>query len=145
VPTLDNISILALGLLIYLLFIWITVTLLWIYFIKDLTPATLYCPNLNFSFIFCSHKNKGLCFGWYVVILKLIKNFTSFFFILPSCVRLEIIRIQRNFLWGGTSGDGSKIPWVKWSDVCRPKKEGGLRIWKLLIFPWWQSGGGGYL
>jgi hypothetical protein len=52
VPTLDNISIIALGLLIYLLFIWITVTLLWISSIKDLTPSALYYRNLNISFMF---------------------------------------------------------------------------------------------
>ncbi|MCI83551.1 putative ribonuclease H protein, partial [Trifolium medium] len=34
--------------------------------------------------------------------------------------------MQRKFLWGGSSGDKEKIPWVSWKDVCRPKDEGGL-------------------
>jgi hypothetical protein len=36
----------------------------------------------------------------------------------------KIVAIQRNFLWGGASNK-SKIAWVKWVDVCRPKEEGG--------------------
>jgi hypothetical protein len=67
-------------------------------------------------------------------VLSAIPIFYLSFFKLPSCVRLEIISLQRNFLWGGTSGDGSKIPWVKWSDVCRPKKEGGLGVKDLKAF-----------
>ena len=37
------------------------------------------------------------------------------------------MRIQRCFLWGGSKG-ARKIPWVQWSDVCKPKSEGGLGI-----------------
>jgi hypothetical protein len=37
-------------------------------------------------------------------------------------------------LWGGTSGDGGKIPWISWKDVCRPKNEGGLGVKDLKWF-----------
>jgi len=36
----------------------------------------------------------------------------------------EVIRIQRNFLWGG----GRKICWVKWRKVCLPRSKGGLGV-----------------
>jgi hypothetical protein len=39
----------------------------------------------------------------------------------------EIVRIQRNFLWGGLS-KRRKISWVKWTEICKPKKDGGLGI-----------------
>jgi hypothetical protein len=85
-----------------------------------------------------SWRNRYVSLGGRVIlinsVLYAIPIFYLSFFKLPSCVRLEIIQIQRNFLWGGTSGDGSKIPWVKWLDVCRPKKEGGLGIKDLKVF-----------
>ncbi|KAK2360932.1 hypothetical protein QL285_086149 [Trifolium repens] len=46
---------------------------------------------------------------------------------MPTCVWKKIVAIQRNFLWGGSSNK-SKIAWVKWSDLCRPKEDGGLGI-----------------
>jgi hypothetical protein len=45
----------------------------------------------------------------------------------PSKVRKKIIRIQREFLWGGVKG-GKKVSWVKWSVVCKEKKQGGLGV-----------------
>jgi hypothetical protein len=47
---------------------------------------------------------------------------------------MEIVRLQRNFLWGGVSGDKNKISWVSWKDVCRPKEEGGLGVRDLKCF-----------
>jgi hypothetical protein len=37
----------------------------------------------------------------------------------------RIVRIQREFLWGGVGG-GKKISWVKWEEVCQHKSKGGL-------------------
>ncbi|MCH84701.1 putative ribonuclease H protein [Trifolium medium] len=39
----------------------------------------------------------------------------------------EVVRVQRNFLWGGLS-KRRRISWVKWTDICKPKKDGGLGI-----------------
>jgi hypothetical protein len=39
----------------------------------------------------------------------------------------KIIRIQREFLWGGTKG-GRRISWVKWLEVCQPRSKGGLGV-----------------
>lgn len=46
---------------------------------------------------------------------------------MPVKVWREIVRIQREFLWGGVEG-GRKIAWVKWSKVCAPKARGGLGV-----------------
>lgn len=56
-----------------------------------------------------------------------------------------VVRIQREFLWGRTLGD-KKIPWVKWSDVCKPKDKGDLKVKNLALFNlvFWPNGGGGY-
>jgi hypothetical protein len=39
----------------------------------------------------------------------------------------SVVRIQRNFLWGGVKG-GRKMCWVSWSTVCKEKKDGGLGV-----------------
>ena len=49
------------------------------------------------------------------------------FFRIPKKVVNKIVSIQRNFLWGGDNVS-SKIPWVKWDNVCLPKSKGGLGI-----------------
>ncbi|MCI29143.1 ribonuclease H protein, partial [Trifolium medium] len=46
---------------------------------------------------------------------------------MPTIVWKKVVRIQREFLWGGVRG-GRKISWVKWSVVCREKDQGGLGV-----------------
>jgi hypothetical protein len=46
---------------------------------------------------------------------------------MPTKVWKEVVKIQRAFLWGGLSRR-NKVCWVKWDDVCKPKKEAGLGI-----------------
>jgi hypothetical protein len=46
---------------------------------------------------------------------------------MPVCVWKKVVRIQRQFLWGGVRG-GNKINWVKWSVVCKEKCHGGLGV-----------------
>ncbi|XP_058745931.1 uncharacterized protein LOC131618790 [Vicia villosa] len=43
----------------------------------------------------------------------------------------ELIRIQREFLWGG-GVDKVGIAWVGWDEICKSKKEGGLGVRCLL-------------
>lgn len=52
---------------------------------------------------------------------------------LPKSSILDLVRIQRAFLWGGTDSN-TKIPWVSWDDICKPKSEGGLGIRDLECF-----------
>ena len=40
------------------------------------------------------------------------------FFKVPKMVMDKLVRLQRQFLWGG-SKDHNKIAWVKWDTVCR--------------------------
>ncbi|MCI18150.1 RNA-directed DNA polymerase (Reverse transcriptase), partial [Trifolium medium] len=60
---------------------------------------------------------------------------------MPVVVVKKIIRIQREFLWGGVKG-GRKINWVSWKEVCRPRSQGGLGVrdvWKAnlsLLIKW---------
>jgi hypothetical protein len=44
-----------------------------------------------------------------------------------------LVRIQRNFLWGGGSND-TKICWVKWEQICLPTDKGGLGVKNLELF-----------
>ncbi|MCI35538.1 ribonuclease H protein, partial [Trifolium medium] len=46
---------------------------------------------------------------------------------MPAKVWKKVVRIQREFLWGGGRG-GKKISWVRWSVVCQDKKKGGLGV-----------------
>lgn len=39
----------------------------------------------------------------------------------------KIVRIQREFLWGGMEG-GKKINWVSWKVVCQPKEVGHFLV-----------------
>ncbi|GKV30486.1 hypothetical protein SLEP1_g39289 [Rubroshorea leprosula] len=70
-------------------------------------------------------------------------------FLAPNCMVSELIRIQRDFLWGGAELK-RKIPWVSWEMVCRSKEKGGLgvtdlrrRNWALLGKWWFRLGDGG--
>lgn len=42
------------------------------------------------------------------------------------------MKIHRRFLWGGVI-EGSKISWVKWEDVCKPKNLWGLSVCDLRL------------
>ena len=57
--------------------------------------------------------------------LNSILSFYLSYMKMPSSVWKKIVRIQREFLWGGVGG-GRKTNWVGWSLVCKPKKEGGF-------------------
>ncbi|PNX63910.1 ribonuclease H, partial [Trifolium pratense] len=46
---------------------------------------------------------------------------------LPAAVFKKIVRIQREFLWGGVKG-GRKISWVNWKEVCKRRCQGGLGV-----------------
>jgi hypothetical protein len=60
-------------------------------------------------------------------VLNAIPIFYLSFLKLPVKVWKKIVRIQREFLWGGVKG-GKKINWVKWSVVCKAKSSGGLGV-----------------
>jgi hypothetical protein len=51
---------------------------------------------------------------------------------MPKQVLKKVVRIQREFLWGGTRG-GRKINWIKWKVVCKSKLNGGLGVRDLKV------------
>ncbi|GKV27596.1 hypothetical protein SLEP1_g36755 [Rubroshorea leprosula] len=97
-------------------------------------------------------KAATLSFGGRLILLKSVLSALPIFYmslyVLLNSVLEELIRIQRNFLWGGT-GSNKKISWVKWEDVCRDKAKGGLGVPDLqrknwaMIGKWWYRLGDG--
>ncbi|GKV15204.1 hypothetical protein SLEP1_g26006 [Rubroshorea leprosula] len=97
-------------------------------------------------------KAATLSFGGRLILLKSVLSALPIFYmslyLLPNSVLDELIRIQRNFLWGGT-GSIKKIYWVRWEDVCREKAKGGLGVADLrrknwaMIGKWWYRLGDG--
>ncbi|MCH79641.1 LINE-1 reverse transcriptase like, partial [Trifolium medium] len=90
--------------------------------------------------------NKFISFGGRIVLLNSVLNSIPIFFMsfmkMPSQVWKKLIRIQRDFLWGGVSG-GRKISWVKWEVVCQKKCDGGLgvkdvRVMNLSLLAKWR-------
>jgi len=75
--------------------------------------------------------SKYVSLGGRIVLLNSVLNAIPIFYLsylkMPKRVVKEVIRIQRNFLWGGVRG-GRKICWVKWRKVCHPRSKGGLGV-----------------
>ncbi|KAK2444918.1 hypothetical protein QL285_015908 [Trifolium repens] len=75
--------------------------------------------------------NKYVSLGGRIVLINAVLNALPIFFLsylkMPVKVWREVVKIQRNFLWGGLA-NRRKLCWVKWSAICKPKKEGGLGI-----------------
>jgi hypothetical protein len=76
-------------------------------------------------------RNKYVSLGGRIVLINAVLSAIPVFFLsflkMPGRVWKELVKIQRNFLWRGLS-KRSGICWVKWDDICKPKKEGGLGI-----------------
>jgi hypothetical protein len=75
--------------------------------------------------------NRYVSLGGRIVLLNSVLNAIPIFYLsflkVPAAVLKEIIRIQREFLWGGVRG-GRKICWVSWKEVCKPRSQGGLGV-----------------
>lgn len=66
-------------------------------------------------------------------VLSAMPTYCLSFYKIPKKTIREIVKIQRNFLWGG-SEDTYRIPWVSWDNICKTKEEGGLGIKNLGLF-----------
>jgi hypothetical protein len=75
--------------------------------------------------------NRHISFGGRLVLINSVMNSIPIFYMslmkMPVQVRKKVVRIQRDFLWGGVSGN-KKLSWVKWKVVCREKGKGGLGV-----------------
>jgi hypothetical protein len=78
-----------------------------------------------------SWRNKYISLGGRIVLINTVLNAIPIFFLsfmkMPTSVWKKVIKIQRQFLWGGVRG-GCKISWVKWEVVCKSKSQGGLGV-----------------
>ncbi|KAK2386976.1 putative mitochondrial protein [Trifolium repens] len=84
---------------------------------------------------FGSWRNKYVSLGGGIVLIAVLNAIPIFYLSymkMPMKVWHKLVKIQRNFLWGGFSNQ-TKTCWVKWDDVCRPKNEAGLGIWDLRL------------
>ena len=66
-------------------------------------------------------------------VVQAIPTYTMSCFKLPVGLCNEIEGLIRKFRWG-QRGDRRKIHWVKWSTMCKPKKEGGMGFKDLALF-----------
>ncbi|KAL8542622.1 hypothetical protein ACS0TY_003485 [Phlomoides rotata] len=71
--------------------------------------------------------DKHISFGGRVTlvqsVLSSIPIYCLSFYRIPKRVIIELISIQRNFLWGGCE-ESSKTPWISWNTICKDKKLG---------------------
>ncbi|MCH86251.1 ribonuclease H protein [Trifolium medium] len=78
-----------------------------------------------------SWRNKHISLGGRIVLINAVLNAIPIFYLsfmkMPVKVWKKVVRIQREFLWGGVQG-GNKVSWVKWAVVCKPKNKGGLGV-----------------
>ncbi|MCI00244.1 LINE-1 reverse transcriptase like [Trifolium medium] len=83
-----------------------------------------------------SWKNRFVSLGGRVILINSVLAAIPIFYLsfmkMPIKVWKRIVAIQRNFLWGGANKK-TKLAWVKWVDVCRPKERGGLGIRNLRL------------
>lgn len=84
-----------------------------------------------------SWKRREMSMGGIIVMLNVVRTnilvYQFSFYKAPKLIVKEIIRIQREVLWGGTT-DQKKINWVSWKRICRSKKKGSLGIEHYEIF-----------
>jgi hypothetical protein len=75
--------------------------------------------------------NKHVSLGGRIVLINSVLNAIPIFYLsfmkIPATVLKKIVRIQREFLWGGLRG-GGKVCWVSWKEVCKPRNQGGLGV-----------------
>jgi hypothetical protein len=75
--------------------------------------------------------NKYISLGGRIVLINAMLNAIPIFFLsymrMPVKVWREVVSIQRKFFWGGLSNK-RKMCWVKWGEICKSKKDGGLGI-----------------
>lgn len=78
-----------------------------------------------------SWRNRFSNLGGRVVLLNSALNFIPVFFFsfmkMPILVWKKLVGMHMCFIWRG-SKVGVKFAWVKWEDVCKAKRTGGLEV-----------------
>jgi hypothetical protein len=85
----------------------------------------------------CSWNSRHLSYGGRITLINSVLSslplYFFSFFKAPRCVLQQLVRLQRNFLWGG-GVDDKRLCWVKWDQVCLPKEQGCLGVKNLELF-----------
>ncbi|GKV36996.1 hypothetical protein SLEP1_g45072 [Rubroshorea leprosula] len=91
-------------------------------------------------------KGRYLSLGGRITLINLVLSSLPVFwmsmYLIPKGTILSLDKIRIGFLWGGAVGE-KKINWVKWEQVCKGKKQGGLGVKDLrkfniaLLGKWW--------
>ncbi|GLU05147.1 hypothetical protein SLE2022_222630 [Rubroshorea leprosula] len=99
-----------------------------------------------------SWKSPLLSFGGRISLINSVLSALPIFYLslfrIPKCVLIELVKIQRNFFWGGVTLE-KKISWVSWDSICVDKERGGLGVDDLerrncaLLGKWWFRLGDG--
>jgi len=83
--------------------------------------------SIIWDFVYYMLERLGFC-GHACLIKSVLSTLPLFYmsmFKMSAMVVKDVVKLQRNFLWGWGSG-GRKIAWVSWKKVCRPREEKGL-------------------
>ncbi|XP_039060736.1 uncharacterized protein LOC120204786 [Hibiscus syriacus] len=97
--------------------------------------AAIWNPVIsNFSKKLTGWKAASLSLAGRLVLLKSVLCSLPIYYLslfkIPVSVLKTLNSLMSNFLWGG-GAEKSKIHWVSWLNVCRPKMEGGLGVLNL--------------
>ena len=66
-------------------------------------------------------------------VAQVVPTYTMSVFKLPNILCEEMTSMVWKFWWGQTS-EKSKVTWLSWDEICRPKEEGGLGFRDLKAF-----------
>jgi hypothetical protein len=70
---------------------------------------------------------KYLSFSGRIVLVNAVLNAIPIFYLsylkMSSNVWKEVVKLKKKFLCSGLS-NRNKISWIRWEDVCKPKKRG---------------------
>ncbi|KAK2445049.1 hypothetical protein QL285_016023 [Trifolium repens] len=84
-----------------------------------------------------SWSSRHLSYGGRVTLINFVLASLPLYFFsfykAPCCVINQLVKIQRNFLWGGGLTD-KRLCWVSWDQICLPKERGGLGVNNLSLF-----------
>lgn len=70
-----------------------------------------------------SWENKQISMGGRITLLNAVLSFIPIyyfsFYLIPKKTLNELIKIQRDFLWGG-GPNSKKVAWIEWKRICMP-------------------------
>jgi hypothetical protein len=84
-----------------------------------------------------SWSSRHLSYGGRITLINSVLSSLPLYFFsfykAPKCIIHQLVRKQRNFLWGGGI-ENKKVCWISWDHICLPRIKGGLGIKNLELF-----------